>query len=151
MNTNKRFGNSNKKAGFIKTIIIIIIAILALGYFNISLKELAEKPKAQESFSYVKENTETIWSAYLEKPFLYIWNNIFIDLLWGAFTENMKRVKEGRPTTLEESAPQVNFADPYEYYKKKYLDRILNPNKPADESSATIDSTHYEKPVIIRQ
>jgi len=49
----------------------------------------------------------TVWNSYLSQPILYFWHNIFIDLLWNSFIDNMERIRDGQPTTIEELAPQL--------------------------------------------
>lgn len=93
--------------GFFKLILIVTAALLILGYFNIDLKSTIESPTNQENVSYIKERTTHIWETYLKKPVLFFWNNIFINLLWNAFTSNMERVRDGKPTDFELWAPQV--------------------------------------------
>lgn len=92
--------NYNKKQGLIKFILIFIILILILGYFNIDLRGLVEDPETQENFKYIKEIWQILWETtkmifvpiwdnYLSRPLLYFWNNIFIDFVW----ESVKNLK----------------------------------------------------------
>lgn len=93
--------------GFLKLVLIVAAVILMLGYFNIDLKSTVESPTNQENVSYIKAKSTYIWEAYLKKPVLFLWNNIFINLLWNAFTSNMERVRDGKPTDFELWAPMV--------------------------------------------
>ncbi len=96
-----------QQQGFVRFIVLIIIAILVISYFNIDLKTEVEKPQTQKNITYVKDQSQSVWKQYLEKPVFYIWNNIFIDLLWSVFVDNLKRIKEHRPTTIEEQGMQL--------------------------------------------
>ncbi|MFA5750711.1 MAG: hypothetical protein WCX79_04500 [Candidatus Paceibacterota bacterium] len=99
--------NLKSLSGFsiIKILIWGIIIILVLSYFKINIRGVVESPEAQENIEYVKEGGKTIWEEYLQEPAKYIWNNIFIELLWNAFVENLERVRDGKPTEIEEAAP----------------------------------------------
>jgi len=47
-----------------------------------------------------------VWNAYIAGPFDYLWNDIFIDLIWSAFIENMEIIKGGGPVIDPEIAPK---------------------------------------------
>ena len=87
----------NTQSGFIKLILLVIIAILVLGYFNIDLKSLAEKPSTKNNIGYVVSLGSKAWNNYLSKPVLYFWNNIFVGILWEAFVNNFDLIKQGKP------------------------------------------------------
>ena len=95
--------------GLISILLIIVIAILALSFFNIDLKTVAEKPQTQKNVSYVVDNSTSFWNTYLQKPASYLWNDIFINLLWNSFVDNMTRIKQDQPTTLQLNPPTVQM------------------------------------------
>ena len=97
----------NRNSGFIKIILIILIGILILSYFKIDLRSVAESPESQSNFSYVKGIVVTVWTNYLAKPASYLWNYVFIELLWKTFVSNMTRIKDGQPTDFDLNAPLV--------------------------------------------
>ena len=97
--------NANK--GFIGILLLIVIAILVVSYFNIDLQSLVEKPQTQKNAAYVTTTTTSFWNSYLQKPASYLWNTVFVGLLWNSFIDNMTRIKNGQPTTLQEMAPQI--------------------------------------------
>ncbi|MFC1720875.1 hypothetical protein ACFL0K_01330 [Patescibacteria group bacterium] len=97
---------TNTQGGLIKTIIIIIIAVIILGYFGFDLRSIMESEPVQKNLSYVWNFIVNIWDNYLQRPALYLWNDIFIDLIWESFIDNMDRIKEGEPTDLELNAPE---------------------------------------------
>lgn len=99
----------NKQQGFIKLIIIIIIAIIILSYLGFDLRAIVESPESQGNLGYVWGLVVGVWDTYLVGPASYLWNDIFIDLLWDSFVDNLERVKGGDPTTIEELAPSTNF------------------------------------------
>lgn len=102
------YGISQKK-GLIKTILVIIIAIIVLSYFGFDLQSIVESPQTQGNLGYVWGLGVTLWQDYLAQPVLYFWNNIFINLIWEAFTSNMERIRDGEATDFELNAPGVNI------------------------------------------
>jgi len=101
------FNQSNKQKGFFKIIILVIIAIIILSYFGFDLRAIIESPETQGNLGYVWGLVVTVWNNYLSGPILYLWNDIFIDLLWDSFIDNMNRLKNHQTTTIEDLAPQV--------------------------------------------
>lgn len=83
--------------GFIKIIVLILIAVLVLSYFNFDIKSFVESPQTQSNLGYTVSLSNTIWNNYLSKPITYFWNNIFLGLLWTAFLENFDLIKTGKP------------------------------------------------------
>lgn len=94
---------NNSQRGIIKLILILIIFILILSYFNIDLRGIIESPQTQQNISYAKELAINIWNAwlkplwdnYLSKPILYFWQNIFIEILWKSFTQGLSALQAG--------------------------------------------------------
>ena len=97
----------NKQSGFIKFIIIIIIAIIILSYFGFDLRSIIESPVTQDNLGYTWGLVIGFWDDYLAGPIYYLWNDIFIDLLWNSFVDNLERIKGGEATTIEEMAPET--------------------------------------------
>ncbi len=100
-----KFKNDNR--GLIKWIILIVIAVIVLSYFGFDLRAIIESDRTQNNLGYLWGLGVTVWNEYLSRPVLYFWNNIFIDLLWNSFVENMERIKAGQATTIEEMVPQL--------------------------------------------
>ncbi|OGD68987.1 hypothetical protein A2996_01455 [Candidatus Campbellbacteria bacterium RIFCSPLOWO2_01_FULL_34_15] len=99
----------NKNSGFLQLVLVIIIGIIILSYFGFNLRGIVEAPQTQENLGYAWGLVTDFWNTYLAGPVLYFWNDIFIDLLWSSFVENMERIKAGDPTTIQEMAPSVNI------------------------------------------
>jgi len=97
----------NNKRGFIKWIVIFIIFVIIISYFGIDLRAIVESPQTQGNLGYVWILTENVWNNYLKNPVLYFWNNIFINLIWKSFTNNLNRIKTGQPNSFELNAPVV--------------------------------------------
>lgn len=92
--------------GFVKWIVIIIIALIVLGYFGFDIREIIESDQVQENIQYVWGFVVDVWDTYLKGPAVYLWN-LWIDLIWTPFVENMQNLGNGEPDTLQESAPSV--------------------------------------------
>ena len=71
--------NSNRQGsrGFIKMIILIVVALIVLGYLGFNLRNIVASPTVQDNFNYAKEVIVNIWNSYLKVPVDYLWNLIF--------------------------------------------------------------------------
>ena len=67
---------TNNQAGFIKAIILIIIAIAVLSYFGINMKD-------------IWDFIQGVWHRLLETPFKYAWDFVLIKI-WTPFIESVK-------------------------------------------------------------
>ena len=90
-------------------LILGFIIILVLSYFKISIKSVVESPTGQDNISYIGGGTVNLWDTYLKEPATYLWNDIFINLLWNSFIDNMEKIKNGQPTDYQNAAPTVNI------------------------------------------
>ncbi len=93
--------------GLIKIIIIIIIFLLVLSYLGINLRSIIESESFQNNWNYAREGVKYIWQSYLSNPAKYLWYNVFIDLIWESFIDNMERIKDGQELKVIENAPQM--------------------------------------------
>jgi hypothetical protein len=75
---------NSQQGGFLKAIIIIVIALVILGYvFHISITDVLNDPKVQQSLQWLWGIILTIWS-YIQAPIMYVWNNFVIGVVWNA-------------------------------------------------------------------
>lgn len=88
-------------------IVVGLILILALGYFNISIRAVVESPTTQDNLNYVGDTGRSVWDTYLKAPFSYLWNDVWVDIFWKGFILNMQRIRDGKPTEWSTSAPKV--------------------------------------------
>ena len=93
----------NTQSGLIKLIVLIIIAIAILSYLGFDLRAFINSPIVQDNFGFVFSFVGGVWNNYLAGPASYLWNDIFIKFLWNSFIDNLERIKEGRPNTLQEN------------------------------------------------
>lgn len=98
--------NSYKNRGIsiIGVLVLAVIIILVLSYFNISIKGVVESPAGQENINYVKGGTKSLWAEYLAEPASYLWNDVWVDIFWKGFILNMERIRNGEPTDLDAAA-----------------------------------------------
>ncbi len=98
----------NRGISIIGILLLCVVIILVLSYFQISIKSVVESPTAQENIGYVRGGTVNIWDKYLRVPATYLWNDVFINIFWKSFINNMERIRDGQPTDYELNAPAVN-------------------------------------------
>lgn len=60
---------------------VIILIIIVFVLLKVDMKKTVESPRFQSNITYIKAKTEDVWQQYLSKPILYIWNNLFSDLI----------------------------------------------------------------------
>jgi len=103
------FRKSTKKGISIIGILLLgFILILTLSYFDISVRSVVESPEGQDNINYVGGYVKNLWDDYLKNPVLYLWNDIFIDIFWKSFINNMERIRNGQPTDFELATPAVD-------------------------------------------
>lgn len=102
----------NKQKGGISIVAIfvfIFLLLIVLGHFNISVKSAVENPVAQENIQYVGGAGRNLWERYLKDPAVYLWSDIWVNIFWKSFVHNMERIRDGKPTELDQAYPKVNF------------------------------------------
>lgn len=101
----------NKKGGMsiLGIIILAVLLILVLSFFNVSLKAVVESPKAQDNFSYVGSSGRSLWNDYLKKPIKDVLDYAGVKYIWSSFVSNMQQIQEGKPTDFQKLAPNADF------------------------------------------
>ncbi len=108
MNTLIQKRNTNR-GGLIRLIIYIVIILLIISYFGLNIRTIVNSPAGQENFTYVQGIMITVWNGYLKKPVLYLWNDIFLKLIWEPAIENLTKIKDGSSDSLlSSSTPQLS-------------------------------------------
>lgn len=72
------------KKGLIKTIIVIVIALVILGYFGFNVRDIINSPTVQANLSAAWELVSNVWNNYLAAPVMYVW-----DILWRLIQAGM--------------------------------------------------------------
>jgi hypothetical protein len=88
------FFKSAGENGFVKMIIILVIALLVLSYLGFDLKSTVESQTTKSNFGYVWGYTKAFWDKYLQTPAEWLWQNIIIDIVWRAFNEGLQLLKK---------------------------------------------------------
>ena len=103
--------NKNEKRGLISILgmlVIAVIVILVLSYFNISLRAVVGSPVAQDNINYVGGASKTVWDKYLKDPAHYLWQDVWVNIFWKGFILNMERIRDGKPTDAQNFAPTID-------------------------------------------
>ena len=96
--------------GLIKLLILILIALIVLGYYGISVRQAVENPTSQDNISYVATGVEGFWDRYLQGPASYLWG-IFVNDVWNPAISNLEAIKNNQPTDLQKNAPLLPNSD----------------------------------------
>ena len=80
----------------LRLIIFIIIIIAVLSYFNFNIRTFFESDIVKNNFGFIWNWTSYVWNNYLKAPLEYLWNDVFINLIWNSFIENLQRFKAGQ-------------------------------------------------------
>ncbi len=67
-----------KQGGFIKMIVIFILIIATLAYFNIDISKIIESKPVQAIWSF----TQTVWTNFVAPAGEYIWNTVLRDFIF---------------------------------------------------------------------
>lgn len=62
--------------GFIKMILLIVIALVVLGFFGYNLKDIINSPTVKENLQYVWGLTVKLWNNFLAAPAEWLWDKI---------------------------------------------------------------------------
>jgi hypothetical protein len=95
--------NYNKKRGIsiLGVLVLGVIIVLVLSYFNISIKSVVNSPTGQENVNYVRGGVKGLWTTYLAEPAAYLWNDVWLNIFWKGFISNMERIHDGKPTDFD--------------------------------------------------
>ncbi|MSR78579.1 MAG: hypothetical protein EXS59_00320 [Candidatus Taylorbacteria bacterium] len=97
----------NQKSGFIKLIIVIVIALIVLGYFGFSISDILKSPSVSNNLNYAWGLAMTVWQKFLMVPFKYVWNNIVVGMFWNTFSSMIDKAQSAPPVG-QPSLPTLN-------------------------------------------
>lgn len=109
MKNKKYFKKQEGGISILGSLIIGVLIILALSYFNINIRTVVESPTGQENVTYVKDATKSFWTKYLAEPAEYLWNDVWVKIFWKGFISNMERIRDGKPTDLDNAAQKIKI------------------------------------------
>lgn len=90
-----------KQKGFVKAIIIILIALIVLGYFGFNVQNIIQSPMVQKNLNYGWSMVSYVWRNYLEAPAIFIWDKVIIGLGW----DNLIRLIGGNKAVPDRVLP----------------------------------------------
>ena len=79
----KNMKKFNDKRGVVKTVILIVIALIILGVFGYNIKDILDKPLVKDNLNYAWNGVKYVWANYLATGASYFWNNIIVGLIWN--------------------------------------------------------------------
>ncbi len=91
--------------GLVGILVIIILAIISLSYFNIDLEKELQKPETKQGIEYASKEGTTFWKTYLEKPLTDAWNKIIVGGLWDEFMKSVNETSLPPMPTIEAPEP----------------------------------------------
>lgn len=72
-------------------IVIFILVIATLAYFNISISSIVESKPVQAVYSF----TKTVWINFIAPSIEYIWNNILHDFIFENVVDFFSKAEVG--------------------------------------------------------
>lgn len=84
----------NQNRGFLRTIIILLIAFLIISYFGFNLREISNSPTAQSNWEFIKEVTGKAIRAII-KPIERIWRDLFATSFVQPLAQGIKDFQDG--------------------------------------------------------
>lgn len=82
-----------KQNGFIKYIIIILVILGLLAFFNIDLREIFESESMGDNLGFLGEWGTKIWEGYLAPVWAWLWENIVRDYIWEPLVKVLEMAK----------------------------------------------------------
>ena len=62
--------------GFIKLILLIVVALIVLGFFGYNLSDIINSPTVHDNLVYVWDIIVKIWNTVIVIPALWLWDKI---------------------------------------------------------------------------
>jgi hypothetical protein len=100
--------------GLIYFLILILIALIILGYYGISVRSAVENPTTQDNVSYIWTGIVNVWNDYLKAPSTFLWN-IFVNDIWDPAIIGLEGLKNGQPpiqNTIGNQLPVIASSTP---------------------------------------
>jgi hypothetical protein len=91
----------NRQRGIVRTIIIVVIALLVISYYGINIQQVANSPTAQSNFSYVWNGVTYVWNTFLKVPAEEGYN-FFITYIWTPSLNDIQRIDNNQLPSSEQ-------------------------------------------------
>jgi hypothetical protein len=79
---------TQKGFGLLRTILILAVLLVIISLLGVNFEQdVVQNEVVQTNFGYAVGWLADLWSNHLSAPVLYVWNDIFIELLWNPFVE----------------------------------------------------------------
>ena len=90
----------NKKTrggGLIKTILVIAVIVVALGFFGFDIEAIIKTPLVQKNLLFVTNIATYVWKTFLAGPFIFIWDTIIVGIIGNALRALLNQLPSGTP------------------------------------------------------
>lgn len=68
--------NMKGNGGLIKMVLLIVIALIVLGYFGYNLKDIVNSPTVHDNLVYVWDLLVKLWNTFIATPAVWLWDKI---------------------------------------------------------------------------
>ena len=65
-----------EKRGLIKILLMIVITLVALGFFGYNLREITSSPAVRDNLVFVWELIVKIWHNFILTPVFWLWGKV---------------------------------------------------------------------------
>ena len=76
-------------------VVVIVIALIVLGYFGFNIKDIIESDSVQTNLQYVWGFIKTFWNNYLAAPVIFMWDKFVVGVLWRLIQEGLGAMNLG--------------------------------------------------------
>ena len=76
--------------GLVKLVLVILVVLLIIAYFGVNLRGIVNSSTFQDNWSLIKDALISLWNNYLSVPFAYVWNQIFVNLIWNPIFHHLQ-------------------------------------------------------------
>ncbi len=87
----------SRRSGFVKLIIVLVIALIVLGYFGFNIQQIIQSPTVGGNLSYAWHLAVELWNKVLVVPATFVWDKIIVGMLWNNFVALIDKVQPTAP------------------------------------------------------
>lgn len=86
---------NDRERGFIGAIVSMVAALIILqAVFKVDVMGVLKSPDFGEIVSYLKKFLILIWEKFLVLPVSFLWNEVFIDIIWDVIKDGFELLKK---------------------------------------------------------